>query len=144
MRAWRIFLIVVTLGVGLSGLTMAVAPDLTRRAFSLLIFAASDHIDQFGEPTAAYVSLAHGVLGAVMAGWATALLFLLAGRSGDGRRHAWRAVAASVVVWFTLDTALSLRLGFWSNAALNIGIALLFAIPLAAIWRTGAAPAPRQ
>ena len=111
MRAWRIFLIVVTLGVGLSGLTMAVAPDLTRRAFSLLIFAASDHIDQFGEPAAAYVSLAHGVLGAVMAGWATALLFLLADRSGDGRR-AWRVAAASVAVWFTLDTALSLRLGF--------------------------------
>lgn len=144
MRAWRIVLILVALGAGLAGATMAVAPDLTRRGFSLLVFAASDHIDQFGEPAAAYISLAHGVLGAVMAGWATALLFLLAGRSDGGRRRAWWAVAASVAVWFALDTALSLRLGFLSNAALNVGLALAFAIPLAATWRGAASVPPRR
>ncbi len=95
MRAWRNVVIVVTVGVDLLGLTMAAAPGLTARAFSVLIFASPGRIESFVEPAVSYITLAHGVLGAVMAGWATALLALLIGASRYGRREAWWAVAAS-------------------------------------------------
>lgn len=135
MRAWRIILIIVTIGVALSGMTMAVAPGLARRAFSLLIYASSDQIDGFGGPAVAYVSLTHSVLGSVIAGWATALLLVLIDPFRQEQRKAWWIIAASVAVWFVPDTAMSMWLGFWTNAALNLGLALLFAVPLAAIWR---------
>jgi hypothetical protein len=38
-------------------------------------------------------------------------------------------------VWFVLDTALSLVSGFWPNAVLNVVLAVLFAVPLAATYR---------
>jgi len=36
--------------------------------------------------------------------------------------------------WFAVDTTLSAVTGFWGNVALNIGFALLFAVPLAATY----------
>jgi hypothetical protein len=38
-------------------------------------------------------------------------------------------------VWFVTDTVLSLATGFWQNAVLNVVLAVLFAVPLAATWR---------
>ncbi len=83
---------------------------------------------------AGYIALAHGVLGAVMVGWGAVLLIVLIGPFRRGTREGWLIVAVSVAAWFVPDTALSLATGFWQNAVLNVVVAVLFAVPLAATW----------
>ena len=133
---WWLWLVVVSGGVVVAGLVMVLAPGLTRRLFSLLVFASPETIDGFGALPALYVALAHGVLGAVMVGWGAALLVVLFGSFRHGWREAWLIVAVSVAAWFVPDTALSLATGFWQNAVLNVAVAVLFAMPLAATWST--------
>jgi hypothetical protein len=134
-RFWQRWLIVVTIGVAVFGLTLVVAPTLARRLFGLLIYASPFGIDRLGAPAAPYITLVHGVLGAVMFGWAIALLFIVIGPFGRGSREGWLTMTVSLTAWFVPDTAFSLWTGFWPNAVLNLVFATLFAIPLAATYR---------
>jgi hypothetical protein len=43
-------------------------------------------------------------------------------------------VAFSIGAWFVVDITLSTVSGFWDNVAWNIGLALLFAVPIAATY----------
>jgi uncharacterized membrane protein YhaH (DUF805 family) len=128
---WR-WLVVVTLGVLLFGITLIVAPEFTRRFFGLLLFSAPETLATFGSPAVAYLTLLHGVLGAVMVGWAVALLFVLIGPFRQRSKQGWLALVVPLLAWFVPYTALSLWSGFWPNAALNLVFAVLFAVPLAA------------
>jgi len=138
---WR-WLVVVTFGVLLFGITMFVAPAPTRQFFGLLLFSSSRRLAAFGEPAVAYITLVHGVLGAVMFGWGTALLFVLLGPFRRGSKDAWTTLVISLLAWFVPDTVFSVWLRFWQNAALNALIGLLFAVPLAATNRAVARQIP--
>jgi len=130
---WR-WLVVVTLGVLLFGISMVLAPELTRQLFGLLLFSSPASLASFGAPAVAYITFVHGVLGAVMLGWGSALLLVLLGPFRHRSKHGWLAFAVSLLAWFVPDTALSLWSGYWPNAALNAVFALLFAIPLATTY----------
>jgi len=132
---WR-WLVVVTIGIVGFGLSLVVAPDLARRGFGLLVYSSSDGIDKLGARAVEYIDLAHGVLGAVMVGWGVVLLFALFGPFRHGSRDGWRALVASLAIWFVVDTTISLWTGFWQNAVLNAVIAVLYAVPLAATYRS--------
>ncbi len=132
---WWLWLVVVSAGLVVAGLVFVLAPGLTRRLFSLLVFASPETIGGFGNLPVRCIALAHGVLGAVMVGWGAVLLFLLSGPFRRGSREAWVTVAVSLAAWFVCDTALSLATGFWQNAVLNVVLAVLFAVPLAATRR---------
>lgn len=118
------------------GLTLVIAPAIGRRFFGLLIYGRSSAIEELGSEASSYITLGHGVLGALMFGWAMALLFVIVGPFSKGSWTAWLTLAVSIASWFVLDTALSLGLGFWPNAAQNAMFATLFAVPLAATYRT--------
>ncbi len=130
---WR-WLVAASVGVLLFGATMVVLPEPTALFFNLLLFATPG-----GDPAlivaAPYLRFVYAVLGAVMVGWAVALLCLLYGPFRRGAREGWVAVAISLTAWFVPDTALSLWTGFWPNAVLNAVFAVAFAIPLAATRR---------
>ncbi len=130
---WR-WLVAVTLGLTLFGISMILMPGLTRQFFSLLVYSSSQHISALGEPAVAYIALMHGVLGAVMFGWGVALLIVLFGSFRRGEREGWRILTISLTAWVLPDTVFSLWSGFWQNAVLNLFLALLFAIPLAATY----------
>jgi hypothetical protein len=132
---WR-WLVLVSLGVMMFGLTLAIFPDLTLQGFSLMIYSSAARISEFGEPAVSYIRLVHAVLGAVMVGWGTALLFVLFGTFQENLSIGWKTVTGSVVAWFIPDTMFSLWSGFWQNAILNTVFVVLFAIPLIAINRS--------
>jgi len=134
---WR-WLTSVTVGVLLFGVTMVLAPGAMSRGLGLLMFASPDAISAFEGHAVAYITLAHGVLGAAIIGWSVALLFVLLGPFRRGSREAWLTYAVSMAAWFVPDTALSLWIGLWQNAVLNSVFALAVAIPLAATYQ------PRQ
>jgi hypothetical protein len=135
-RFWWAWLIVVTIGVEALGLVLVLAPAVGRRVFGLLIFGSSTGIEELGAAATPYITLAHGVLGAVMLGWGAALLFIVLGPFRRGSRESWFTLAVSVTAWFIADTAFSVWTGYWQNAALNVVIGALFAIPLAATYRS--------
>ncbi|MFM1989961.1 MAG: hypothetical protein RJA99_2918 [Pseudomonadota bacterium] len=129
-RRWRTWLLAASLGVSLFGLTLVVAPSLARRGFSLMIYGSPQAIDGFGAEAARYASLVHAVLGAVMVGWGLALFHAVRSFFIARPRATWQLVAGSLLAWFVPDTTYSLASGFWQNAVLNVGFAMLFAVPL--------------
>lgn len=124
-------LVAAVLGTALFGASLVLLPGLARQGFSLLMYGASGRIDGFGADAVAYVALLHGVLGAVMLGWALALLALLRRRWRAPAAGAWRIVALSVGSWFVVDTLFSASVGAWPNVALNSAFGALFAAGLA-------------
>ena len=129
---WRL-LVAATAGLMLFGLALVVMPGFTLQGFSLLVYASTAHLTTFGPEAVAYLSLVHAVLGSVMFGWGAVLMFLALGPVRRGCKDAWWMFVVSLVAWFIPDTAYSLFSGFWQNAVLNAGFALLFAIPLTAL-----------
>lgn len=132
-RFWTTWLLAVTAGVVVFGLALVVAPTIARQGFSLLVYASPDRIDGFGQESVSYISLTHAVIGAVMAGWGSALFYVTRTLFPTGSRIAWNVVALSVAVWFVPDTSFSLLSGYWQNAILNTVFLALFALPLWAV-----------
>lgn len=132
---WR-WLVTVTVGVTVFGISMVLIPNVINRFFSLLMFSSPKIIEEFERPAVSYILLLQGVLGSVMFGWGISLLFLLFSSFRRGSREGWLAVSVSVASWFVPDTSFSLLSGFWQNAVLNLVFAVAFAIPLAATYRS--------
>jgi len=114
----------------LFGLVLVAMPGFTQQGFSLLVYASAAHLNTFGPEALAYISLVHAVLGSVMFGWGAVLMFLALGPVRRGSKDAWWMFVVSLLAWFIPDTAYSLLSGFWQNAVLNAGFALLFAVAL--------------
>ncbi|MBC8042814.1 MAG: hypothetical protein IAF08_05140, partial [Rhizobacter sp.] len=70
----------------------------------------------------------------VIVGWSVALLLTLASSFRRREREGWNTLAASVGIWFTVDSTYSLISGFWQNAVFNVVFFVCFAIPLAATY----------
>jgi hypothetical protein len=132
---WVAWLSVVSAGVMLFGLVLALAPAVARYGFSLLIYADPAHISSFGAEAVKYIGLAHAVLGGVMFGWGFALLLIVRRLFARGSKLGWQLISFSVVAWFIPDTIYSLSSGFWQNAVLNLVLVVLFAVPLLASYR---------
>jgi hypothetical protein len=132
---WR-WLVFVSLGVMLFGLSMIVFPDLIKTLFDFVAFQTREVDDLFGAEAVHYLQFVYGVLGAVMAAWMIPLLFILFGAFRRGEREAWLAIALSISLWFLVDSAWSAYMGFWGNVVLNSGFFLLYFIPLAATFRS--------
>jgi hypothetical protein len=123
-------LVAAVAGTAVFGAALVLAPSQARQGFGLLMYADAAHIDGFGPEAVAYVTLLHGVLGAVMLGWAIALLALLRGPWRGAPAQARAVVALSVGGWFLVDTAFSASVGAWPNVALNCVFGALFATGL--------------
>ena len=134
LRFWQRWLVVASAVVAVFGLLLVVLPSFARWLFGMLLFGSAQGIAELGAAAQPYLVLVHGVLGAVMFGWSIALLLVIVGPFARREWEAWRAIAASLACWFALDTALSLFTGFWPNALLNVALAVLFALPLAATY----------
>jgi hypothetical protein len=131
---WR-WLIVVTVIILAFGIAMAVVPGPVSRMFNFILYFPKSR-ETFEAPAMAYILLFQGVLGGTMTGWSMALLLVLMGPFRHGSREGWIILAVSLTSWFIPDTTFSLWTGFWQNAVLNAVFLALFAIPLAATYRT--------
>lgn len=129
---WRC-LVLTTAGLMVFGLVLVLMPSVGERMFSLLVYATASHIQAFGPEAVAYIRLVHAVLGCVLFGWGVLFMYLAMGPVWKGSKDAWSAFAVSLLAWFVPDTAYSLLSGFWQNAVLNLGFAVLFAMPLLAL-----------
>ena len=137
---WVAWLLAASAGVVLFGLALVMAPALTLQGFSLLVYADGQRLGSYGPEAVQYISLVHAVIGAVMIGWGVVLALVVRGPFASGAPIGWQVIAASIAAWFVPDTTYSLWSGFWQNAVLNLVFFLVFAIPLAATYRTRGGP----
>lgn len=143
---WRRWLVTAAAAVIGTGIFFVAAPPLARMLFSAIVFGAPGTIDAFDERAVRYITLAHGVLGAVMIGWGVTMVFAILGPLRRGVAGAWSSLVVSLAAWCIPDTTISLALGFWQNALINLGFVLLFAPPLVALRgrrENGSAPTRR-
>lgn len=130
---WLRWLQATIIGTLLFGLAFIVLPNVMEAFFNVLFY--SDPTPRFAADANAYMRFAYGILGAVMVGWMVSLWFVAVGTFRRGEREGWLTLTASVIVWYVVDSAWSVSVGFWQNAALNTAMLILFAIPLAATYR---------
>jgi hypothetical protein len=129
---WR-WLVLVVNGVILFSLGFIFLPDLMQSLFNGMFFNTT--AAHFGPEATDYLKFVYGVLGAVMLGWMVTLLCVIMRSFRRGEREAWNTVAISIVIWFVIDSTFSLRMGFPQNAVFNVLFLVLFAIPLAAMYK---------
>lgn len=124
LSAWAIG--VTVFGLILTGGAFAATDGLTSALFTL-----------FGNPLPANIDAHHrfaiGLMGAVTMGWgltyygAFKALFAL-----DPATAApiWRYLLAISMLWYVVDSGISIATGFWMNAVSNTIVITLFLIPL--------------
>ena len=133
-KTWLAWLQVVLVLLFLYSLVLVFAGGVARSMFSAFGFGPSDAIDTV--EVRDYLELPFMVLGAVMAGWTFMMLQIVRGPLRDGAAWALPALTRSLVLWFVLDTGMSLVLGFPAHALFNIPFAIALAIPLARLHST--------
>jgi len=127
-RAATLWLQVVLLSVFLYSIILVVAGSTAHSLFKWFGFGPDSSIDT--EEVRNYLRLPYMVLGAVMAGWTLLMIQLVRGPHRDGSQWAFRFLVQSLVLWFTLDTAMSLVLGYPNHALFNILFAIALGVPL--------------
>lgn len=87
------------------------------------------------EPARSQLDWAAAVLGSTVASWG--LLMAMIVHVPFRRRERWArtSIAASLALWWPLDTAMSLYHGATANALLNVLVLASFLPPLAVTWK---------
>lgn len=101
------------------------ATDAVARFYYDLIYWPLDGASAFGEQLRFTVA----VLGAVMMGWAITMFGMVSAAARLGA-PVWRSLTIAVVVWFVIDSALSIATGVPMNAVANTGFLLTFLVPI--------------
>jgi hypothetical protein len=73
----------------------------------------------------------YGVLGATMAGWGIFTIFIAHYPFKRKEQWAWTCLASGVLVWFVIDTTISLNFKVYFNAAFNTALLIAVMLPLA-------------
>ena len=71
-----------------------------------------------------------GVLGATVAGWGTLLAFVAHFGFSKKERWAWNGIAAGLLLWFAIDTPVSLFFKVYFNALFNTAVFVAVLLPL--------------
>lgn len=111
---------------------LLLAPETGAFFFNLVYYQQRVEPVAAPETTRGYIYFVNGIIGAVMTGWMTGIILVARGPFEAGQKWAWDAIAVPLGVWFVIDCAFTIAHGVWGNLVLNIGTALLFAIPLTA------------
>ncbi|MFZ9398504.1 MAG: hypothetical protein ACO28Q_07985 [Ilumatobacteraceae bacterium] len=127
-NTWITWLTVVLTLVLAYAVLLVVAGSAAGSLFEWFGFGPDDAIDT--PEVREYLELPYMVLGAVMAGWAVLMLQIVRGPLRDGAPWATRIIGRALVLWFVLDTGMSLVLGFPTHALFNIPFAIALGVPL--------------
>jgi hypothetical protein len=135
LRFWWYWLVIAICGVTIFSLSLVFLPDFMQLFFNKMFFSSSQAHSTFSGVAYSYIKFVYGVLGAVMFGWSVALLYIVAVPFRSGKREAWYAITASILMWFIVDSLFSISTGFWQNAIFNTTFIVFFVIPLIATYR---------
>ena len=72
----------------------------------------------------------YGVLGATLAGWGVFVAFIAHYSFKKKEKWAWNCILAGPLLWFVVDTAISLNFKVYFNAAFNTALFAAVVLPL--------------
>ena len=72
----------------------------------------------------------YGVWGATIAGWGIFLAFIAHYPFAKKEKWAWNCLVLGLLVWFILDTLISLNYRVYFNAVFNTGLLILAGLPI--------------
>jgi hypothetical protein len=127
-RVAIVWLQVVLSGVCIYSLILVLAGRTAGTLFAWFGFGPDESIDS--SAVRDYLRLPFMVLGAVMAGWSLLMMQIVRGPLREGSRWAWVMLVQSLVLWFLLDTGMSLVLGYPTHALFNVPFAVALGISL--------------
>lgn len=130
LRRWSRLIQTAAASVLVLSAVLMLAPSVGERFFYLVYFRQPVSPVPLPDPAQGYIWFAHGILGAVMAGWMITIVALARGPFMAGERYAWNAIAGPLAGWYAIDTGFSLAHGVWGNVLLNTALAVLFGLPL--------------
>lgn len=72
----------------------------------------------------------YGVLGATMAGWGVFSTFIAHYPFRQKEKWSWNCVATGLLLWYVVDTIISVSYGVYFNAVFNTVLMVFFILPL--------------
>jgi hypothetical protein len=128
---WRYWLLVVSVFITVFGTVMATLNStIVFGFFNAQINPAFWGGSAVPAPAQAFQAWVYGAWGATVMGWGVTMFFIAYYPFKHQEKWAWNAVFVSVLMWFTLDTAISWVYGVIVNVLLNTTILILVLIPL--------------
>ena len=124
---WRTYFTIWSIFVMIFGLVLAGAGLPALDGIATLIFAIIGGADPVWTPE---LRFATALMGAVTLGWGMTLLTAIRAAIALGGQGApvWRGLLIATLVWFVIDSAMSVATGFWLNAVSNALISTAFVI----------------
>jgi len=128
---WQKWLLVIGVVITAFGALMAFSSgtplfDLFHRQINPA-FWSGNAID---DATRRFQQWVYGAWGATIAGWGVVLVYIARYPFGKKERWAWDSLVSGVLLWFVLDTSLSLFHKVYFNVALNTVLLILGMLPL--------------
>lgn len=128
---WQRWLFVVGVVVSVFGVMMALLSgtplfDLFNRQIDPA-FWSTNAVD---EVTRQFQQWIYGVWGATIAGWGIILTYIARYPFSKKERWAWNCLIFGLLVWFVLDTSLSVFYKVYFNAAFNTVLLILGMLPV--------------
>ena len=130
-KFWQRWLLVVGIAITVFGILMAILSgtplfDLFNRQIDPAFWGAGT----VGDPAKRFQQWIYGVWGATVAGWGIFLSFVARYAFAKKERWAWNCMVLGLLVWFVLDTTLSLFHQVYFNVAFNAGLLILAMLPM--------------
>ncbi len=128
---WQKWLFVVALIVAVFGTVIALFGG--TALFELFdrqinpVFWGTANID---DDTRAFQQWNYGVAGGVIAGWGVTLAFIAQYPFRNREKWAWNSLLIGLLVWFVIDTSISLKFQVYFNALFNTVFLVLILLPL--------------
>ena len=128
---FRLWLIVVGAGIAVGGVLLSLLGGSRVLAVMNRLIDPAFWDGLPDAPAQRFRAWVYGLLGAIMAAWGLAIAILVSQAWNTRQAWVWWSLAASVCLWFVLDTGQSLRYRVFANVAINTVLLVVLAIPLA-------------
>lgn len=128
---WQRWLFVVGIVVSVFGVMMALlSGTLLFDLFNRQIDPAFWGTNAVDSATKQFQQWLYGVWGATIAGWGIVLTYIAQYPFSNKERWAWNCLVFGLLVWFVLDTSLSVFYKVYFNAAFNTTLLILAGLPV--------------
>jgi drug/metabolite transporter (DMT)-like permease len=128
---WQRWLYVVGIVISLLGVIMVLLSgtalfDMFNRHINP-VFWGSNIVE---EPAKGFQQWIYGVLGATMAGWGVFMTFIARYPFRNKEKWAWNCMSIGMLLWFFLDTSLSIFHKVYFNAVFNAALMIIVMLPV--------------
>ncbi len=134
---WRHWMTVWCFGVGAFGILLALGALPAADAPIRILFDFLDGPGTSGVDFTPHLRFSLAIMGPITVGWSITLLAAIRAANALGPeagRPIWWLITISALVWYIIDSSLSVATGFWRNTIPNTVLLAGYLLP---VWRTG-------